>query len=139
MKTLQIILYVLVAFFGVVGVGYTVWTSVFYGGPEWVGILTILLMAVFSLFIGFYLGVEKKPFINRPLPEDRLDAEIADADEELGQFSPWSWWPVLLAGTIGFTLVGVSVGWWPVFFIAPIVLWAIIGWAMEYYRHHLKH
>lgn len=139
MKSLEKILLVMMVFFFVTAVGYTVWTIIDTGGPEWVGVMTLFLMALFSAFIAFYLWFEGKPFRLKLLPEDRLDANIDEADPELGQFSPWSWWPILLAMTIGVTLVGMSVGWWPVFFVAPLVIWAIIGWGFEYYRGHLKH
>ena len=45
-------------------------------------------------------------------PEDRLDASIDDGDPELGHFSPWSWWPLILAisATLGF--LGFAVGVW---------------------------
>ena len=139
MKPLQKILWVMLAFFTVMTIVYTVWTIMTFGHPEWVGVVTLGLMAVFSVFIAFYLGVENKPFKLRLLPEDRLDGNIDEAEEELGHFSPWSWWPILLAAACGAALVGASVGWWPIFFAAPILVWAIIGWSFEYYRHHLKH
>lgn len=139
MKNLQLILWWLVAFYTIVFIGYTVWTILATGGPEWVGVVTLLLMAVFSLFIAFYLGIENKPFKGRPLVEDRLDGNIDEAEEELGHFAPHSWWPILLAGCVGLALVGASVGWWPLFFAAPLLVWAIIGWSFEYYRGHLKH
>ena len=139
MKSLQKILWWLLGFYLIMTVVYTIWTVNVYGHPEWVGVVTLALMAMFSVFIGFYMGVENKPFKMRLLPEDRLDGNIEDAEEELGQFSPWSYWPILLAATVGFVLVGISVGWWPVFFIAPLLLWALVGWSMEYYRGHLRH
>lgn len=139
MKSMEKILLVLMAFFLIVGVGYTVWTVIHDGKPEWVGVMTLILSGVFTGFVAFYLWYEGKPFKLKILPEDRLDGEIEEAEYEVGQFSPWSWWPILLAGTVGLALVGTAVGWWPVFFIAPLLIWAIFGWAFEYYRGHLKH
>lgn len=139
MRTTQKMLFVLVAFYLIVGTGYTIWTINHERGIEWVGVVTLFLMAVFTAFVGFYLGVENKPFKRELLPEDRLDAEISDADAELGFFSPWSWWPLLLAVFVGIVLIGVSVGWWLVFFAFPLVLVGIIGWMFEYYRGRFQH
>lgn len=139
MSTMQKMLYTLVVFYTVVGVAYTVWTANYETGIEWVGVVTLFLMAVFTAFVGFYMGVERKPFKRNPLPEDCLDAEIADADAELGFFSPWSWWPFILAVVIGVALIGVSVGWWIVLFAFPLVIVALVGWVFEYYRGRFQH
>lgn len=139
MRTTQKMMYILVAFYVIVGTGYTIWTANYETGVEWVGVVTLFLMAVFTAFVGFYLGVENKPFKTRLLPEDRLDAEISDADEELGFFAPWSWWPLVLAVVIGVALIGVSVGWWLVFFAFPLVLVGIVGWVFEHYRGTFQH
>lgn len=139
MRFIQKMLYALVVFYIIVGVAYTAWTANYETGIEWVGVVTLFLMAVFTAFVGFYLGVENKPFKNNLLPEDRLDAEIADADYELGFFSPWSWWPLVLAAVVGVALIGVAVGWWIVFFAFPLVLVGIVGWVFEYYRGNFQH
>jgi hypothetical protein len=68
------------------------------------------------------------------LPEDILTSDIDDGDPELGEFSPWSWWPIVLAGSAGIFVVGLAVG----HFLLPIGLAvfvvAIVGWVYEYYR-----
>ncbi|WEK62914.1 MAG: cytochrome c oxidase subunit 4 [Candidatus Microbacterium colombiense] len=33
-----------------------------------------------------------------------------DGDPELGEFSPWSWWPIVLAGSAAVFVVGLAVG-----------------------------
>lgn len=139
MRTTQKMLFVLAAFYAVVGTVYTLWTLNSDHGLEWVGVVAFFLTAVFTLFVGFYLGIENKPFRVRQLPEDRLDAEIADADFELGFFSPWSWWPFFLAMAIGAVLIGMAVGWWIVFFAFPLVVVGIVGWMFEYYRGRFQH
>ncbi len=68
------------------------------------------------------------------LPEDRLDAEIDDGDPEIGFFSPWSWWPVFLAGGIALATVGLAVGVWFSLYAIPLVLVGLVGWTYEYYR-----
>lgn len=140
MRTTQKIMYALVVFYIVMGTIYTMWTSAANpGGIEWVGVVTLFLMAAFTAFVGFYMGVENKPFRGNLLPEDRLDGNIEDAEFELGFFSPWSWWPFVLAMVIGVVLIGVSVGWWIVFFAFPLVIVGLVGWVFEYYRGNFKH
>ena len=68
------------------------------------------------------------------LPEDRLDAEIDDGDPEVGYFSPWSWWPMVLALGTALVFLGLAVGIWICFIGAPLAFLAIIGWYYEYYR-----
>ncbi|NDE71335.1 MAG: cytochrome c oxidase subunit 4 [Actinobacteria bacterium] len=74
-----------------------------YMGGEPVGIVAIGLSAGLAIIIGYYFW-----FINRRtggvLPEDNLDADIADGAGELGFFSPHSWWPALLISILGFVL-----------------------------------
>ena len=44
------------------------------------------------------------------LPEDILTADIDDGDPELGEFSPWSWWPIVLALSAAIVFIGLAVG-----------------------------
>ena len=50
--------------------------------------------------------------------EDREDAEIDERDPEVGFFSPWSSWPVLLSAARSLVVLGL----------------AISGWVYEYHR-----
>ena len=133
MKTNIAVLYILAAYFAVLTTVYTVWAHIEWGHTEWVGSITIALSGVLSVFIAFYLQVQNK---NQGglLPEDRLDAEIDDGDPELGHYSPWSWWPVSLAGGAALAMVGMSVGVWVAFYALPLVLIGLVGWTYEYYR-----
>ena len=69
------------------------------------------------------------------IPEDIPTAEIDDGDPEIGHFSPWSWWPMILAFGLAMMFLGLAVGVWIAFIGAPIVLIAIVGWQYEYYRN----
>lgn len=132
------VLWVLAAFFIVVDAAYTTWAMLTYNQPEWVGTVGIGLVAVMSIFIAFYLN---RSFHAQggALPEDRLDASIDDGDPELGHFSPWSWWPLILAisATLGF--LGIAVGVWIAFIGAAFFIIAIVGWVYEYYRGYFAH
>ncbi|MFC4225304.1 cytochrome c oxidase subunit 4 [Lysinibacter cavernae] len=135
MKSNVVILYLLTVFFLIVGGVYAFWTIQAYGHPEWAGSTAIILSAALTAFVGFYISrVEKSA--GGVLPEDRLDADIDDGDPEIGEFSPWSWWPMVLAGAAGLLLVGLSVGFWISFFAFPLLLVALVGWVYEYYRGH---
>ena len=83
--------------------------------------------------LAFYLG---RVFSAQggDLPEDRLDSDIDDGDPEMGFYSPWSWWPVILAGSASLMLLGFAVGTWITFIGVALVLVAIVGWVYEYYR-----
>jgi len=54
--------------------------------------------------------------------------------QKVGFFSPWSWWPVFLAGGIGLATVGLAVGVWVALYSIPLVLVGLVGWTYEYYR-----
>jgi hypothetical protein len=68
------------------------------------------------------------------LPEDSLTADIDDGDPEMGEFSPWSWWPIVLAGSAAIAAIGLAVGSWLVPVAFGIFVIAIVGWVYEYYR-----
>lgn len=139
MKSTRNILWALAVFYAIMTVFYVSWTVVNEGEPEWVGSVAFALMFAFSAFIAFYMGVENKPFAKKRLPEDREDAEIADADAELGFFAPQSIWPVLLAAVVGAIFASIAFGWWPAFFFAPVLLVALGGWVYEFYRGRYAH
>ena len=133
MKTNIAVLYVLAAYFVVLTAVYTVWAHIEWGHTEWVGSIAIALSGVLSVFIAFYLQIQNKNQ-GGVLPEDRLDAEIDDGDPELGYFSPWSWWPVFLAGGAALAMVGMAAGVWVALYALPLVLVGLVGWTYEYYR-----
>ena len=104
----------------------------------WTGLIALGLSAILAGFVAFYLGKVKNAQ-GGDLPEDTLTAEIDDADPELGHFSPWSWWPIVLGAGIAVIFVGLAVGPWLAMFAFPIVLIAIVGWTFEYYRGYFGH
>jgi hypothetical protein len=133
MKTNIAVLWVLTAYFVVLAAIYTVWALIDTGEVEWVGSIAISLSAGLSGFIAFYLQLVKKNQ-GGELPEDRYDAEIDEGDPEIGNFSPWSWWPFTLAAGTAVVFLGISVGFWVSMYALPIVLVALIGWVFEHYR-----
>jgi hypothetical protein len=136
--------WILAAFFAPVAVVYTAWnivahpTVAWYNGIEWVGSVALLFVTIMAAFIAWYLDRVHKAQ-GGELPEDVLTADIDDGDPELGHFSPWSWWPIVLAFAAGVALVGLAVGTWMVPIGFAIFLVAIVGWVYEYYRGYFAH
>ena len=144
MRANIVLFWTLTAFFAIVSVAYGYWTSVDDMGTaiaenrpdiEWAGTVALGLAAVLFAFIAFYLG-RVHSAQGAELPEDRLDANIDDGDPELGFFSPWSWWPILLAASAALVFLGLAVGFWIAFIGVALFVISIVGWVYEYYRGH---
>lgn len=133
MKTNINLFWILAAFFALLAAVYVVWEIIAIGRVEWVGAVAISLCAVLSMFIAFYLRLVYRNQ-GGELAEDRLDAEIDDGEAEQGFFSPWSWWPVALAGAAAIAFLGLSISFWIVAYAVPLALVALVGWVYEYYR-----
>ena len=127
--------WILAAFFGLAAIVYGTWSAIddVDPGMEWAGTVALSLTTVLSAFIAFYLGRVHKAQ-GAELPEDRIDANIDDGDAELGFFSPWSWWPIILASGAALGFLGLAVGFWVTFIAIPVVIIALVGWVYEYYR-----
>lgn len=139
MRSNVVLWWLLAGFFALVGVVYVAWNILAHpqlplvNQIEWVGTIALFFGAFMAIMVAFYLGrVEKAQ--GGVLPEDRLDADIDDGDPELGEFSPWSWWPLVLAASAAVFMIGLAVG----HFLLPvgvaIFAVAIVGWVYEYYR-----
>lgn len=129
------IFWTIAIFFLLVSAMYAIWGVLdpLQAGIEWAGTIALGLVAILAGLIAFYLGLVHRSQ-GGVLPEDRVDANIDDGDPELGHFSPWSWWPVLLAGSAGLVLLGLAVGFWVSYLAVPLVVIALVGWVYEYYR-----
>ncbi len=137
MKSNIVIFGILTAYFLIVGTMYTVWNLITHGYIEWAGTTAILLSGGLTAMIAVYIWlVQKKQ--GGVLVEDRQDTDIDDGDPELGEFSPWSWWPLVLAFSLSLVILGLCIGFnfWLSFLSLPIVLLAVVGWVYEYYRGH---
>ena len=111
---------------------YVVMTLIYYYlGGEAVGISCMLLSACLAGMVGFYLWFTDKR-IGRDLPEDRLDAEIAEGAGELGFYSPHSWWPLPVALSSMVTALSLLVGWWMTLIGVGALVISIIGFVTEY-------
>lgn len=146
MKANTRLFWILAAFLLLADFAYILWSILDYnyqvsisnvGSPtpqvEWVGAVGIALTAILSAFIAFYLG-RTQGSVGGILPEDRPEAEIDDGDPEQGFFSPWSWWPIMLAFSAALLFLGIAVGVWISFIGFTLLLVSVVGWIYEYYR-----
>ncbi|RLP78085.1 cytochrome c oxidase subunit 4 [Mycetocola tolaasinivorans] len=144
MKSNISILWILAVFCLVLSGVYTFWNIVdeAHGRVEWVGTVALVLSAILSGFIAFYLRLVYRKQ-GGELPEDNVAANIDDADPELGHFSPWSWWPFALVGGASVVIIGLAVGqegnFWLSWFGVPLVVVSLVGWVYEYYRGRFAH
>ncbi|GAA3609394.1 cytochrome c oxidase subunit 4 [Agrococcus terreus] len=134
MRANILLLAIIATFFFASSAVYTLWHMVSYDGEvEWTGTIGMALTGILSVLIGFYLWLLYRNQAGE-LPEDRLDAEIDDADPEMGHFSPWSWWPIALGAALAMMFVSLA---GPTFLIpiaAALTLIMLVGWVYEYYR-----
>ncbi len=141
MKANSRLFLILAIFFWLADAAYIVWSIIdpvhtakqWYDGIEWVGAVGIALSGILSALISFYLNLVHKNQ-GGELPEDRAEAEIDDGEAEQGFFSPWSWWPVMLAFSASLVFSGLAVGFWISFIGGAVLIVSIIGWQYEYYR-----
>ncbi|XPP25831.1 MAG: cytochrome c oxidase subunit 4 [Leucobacter sp.] len=135
MKSSIVLFWILFAYFVIVATIYTVWNLLVHGYVEWAGSVAILLCAGLTGFIGSYLVLVRKKQ-GGELVEDLPDSDIDDGDPEQGEFSPWSWWPIILAFGAALFVLGLSIGgdFWLAFLSLPLIPVAVVGWIYEYYR-----
>ena len=138
--------WILAGFFVLADIAYIIWNLAYDTqnlatepilsiGPkiEWVGTIGLTLVAVLAALIAFYIG-RLHSSQGGELPEDRVDADIDDGDAEQGFFSPWSWWPIMLAAGAALVFLGVAIGTWIAFVGAGLGLISLVGLMFEYYR-----
>lgn len=139
MKTNVNLWWILTGFFLLLTAVYTGWNIIehsskpWYNAIEWVGTIALLFSAAMSVMIGFYVNRVHRAQ-GGELPEDVLTSDIDDGDPEIGEFSPWSWWPLVLAFSAALGMIGLAVGYFLLPIAGAVFLVAIVGWVYEYYR-----
>ncbi len=104
---------------------------------EPVGVVAVALTAGLALLIAVYLFFTSRRI--DPRPEDDPLGEIEQGAGELGDFSPYSWWPLALAAGAAVVFTGLAVGWWLFFIGAGLASLALVGWVYEYYLGEHAH
>jgi hypothetical protein len=113
-------------------IAYGIWTDQDQGHVEVAGLAALILS-------GGLLGISGSFFwfVSRridPRPEDRSDAEIAEAAGELGFFSPGSYWPIAIAG--GAAIAGLALAFvqiWLLLIGGIVIIATVAGLLFEYY------
>ena len=113
MKTNVNLWWILAGFFLLCAALYTGWSIIehsslpWYNAIEWVGSVALVFVTMMAAMIAFYTARVQKAQ-GGLLPEDSLTADIDDGDPEMGEFSPWSWWPLVLAGSAALAFIGLA-------------------------------
>jgi hypothetical protein len=112
--------------------GYGIWTHITQNHVEVVGVAALILSGgLLGIPGGFFWFVSRRI---DPRPEDRSDAEIAEAAGDFGFFSPGSYWPITVAGAA--TVVGLGLAFeqaWLAIVGVLFLMFAIGGLLFEYY------
>jgi cytochrome c oxidase subunit IV len=120
-------------FFAPIGVVYGFAT----GWDEPVGVVGLFLTAGLAFLVGIYLFFTSRRI--DPRPEDDPVGTIEEGAGELGEFAPYSWWPLPLGFGGAVIFLGLAVGWWLVFIGVGVGALALIGWVFEFYRGEHAH
>ena len=113
-------------FYAIIAVIYSVMSG------DVIGTTALALTGGLLLIIGFYVWATGRRIGVRP--EDRLDAEVEEADSDYGFFSPHSWWPLPVAVGTWLTFMGLVFATWIVVLGITVLLISVFGWLFEYQR-----
>jgi hypothetical protein len=102
-----------------------------------IGTTALVMTGALAFLVAFYMLYTAKRVY--PRPEDRLNAEIDEADPEYGFFSPHSWWPLAVGFSAFLVVLGLIFAVWLVVLGITVLMFAIIGWMFEYYRGAFSH
>lgn len=131
------ILLAMAVYFTAATIAYGIWTYIEFGAIEPIGTAAMGLTMVLSIFIAYYLYSGHRR--TAMLPEDNLEGNISDESGEVGFFSPWSWWPLILGASAALAFLALAVGWWLFYISVPFVIVGVIGFVYEYSRGQHAH
>lgn len=99
---------------------------------------TVIFFAFGLMFlIGYYLQFTSRRL--PPQPQDQADADISDGAGELGFFSPFSWWPIVVALGAATLCLGLIFGMFLAVSGLLLLFGAVLGLMFEYYLGHQPH
>ncbi|MGO1561717.1 Probable cytochrome c oxidase polypeptide 4 [Actinomycetales bacterium JB111] len=126
----EIVLFVwLTVFFLVVAIAYML-----VADYEPVGTTALFLSAGLNGFTGAYLWLTARRTTPEARWEDNPNGEIADRTGDLGEFSPGSWWPLVLGFAVTLGFLGPAVGWWMTGLGLIVALVGLAGQMYEFNR-----
>ena len=126
MKVEALIFNLIAVFCVIAGTVYGFWAR------EPIGTTALVLSAGLTGLIGGFFWLVSRRIDARP--EDRKDADIADGAGELGFFSPGSYWPIALGGSVA--LMGLALAFfysWLILIAIAALLITVGGLLFEYY------
>jgi hypothetical protein len=109
----------------------------FWSGWEPVGSAALVMVALLVAMVGAYFTLLTKRIDARP--EDDPLAEIEQGAGDQGVFSPWSWWPLVIAFAAAMAFLGMAVGWWLLYIAVAIGVVGLCGWVFEFSRGQHAH
>lgn len=129
-----------ITFFVVIGVFFVAVASLYgfwTGWTEEVGWVALFLCAGLCFMVGFFLWTVARKLPARP--EDDEHGEIAQQEGPYGTFAPYSWWPLWLSLSGALIFLGIAVTPFIAAFGLIMGVWAVCGWAFEYYTGEQAH
>lgn len=103
-----------------------------YVSRDPIGTTALVMSGALGFLVAFYILYTSKRVY--PRPEDRLDAEIDEADPEYGFYSPHSWWPLAVGFATFLVVLGLIFAVWIIALGVAILMISLVGWLFEYYR-----
>ncbi|MHB1067983.1 MAG: cytochrome c oxidase subunit 4 [Candidatus Nanopelagicales bacterium] len=103
-----------------------------YVSRDPIGTTALVMSGGLGFLVAFYLLYTSKRVF--PRPEDRLDAEIDEADPEYGFYSPHSWWPLAVGFSTFLVVLGLIFAVWIIVLGVSVLMISLVGWLFEYYR-----
>lgn len=137
MRTEAKLFLILVLFFGIVAPVYAFMTYRADGHVEPIGTTVFILSVAMTAMIWAYLTLLARKMDVRP--EDHADGEIIDGAGALGFFPPKSIWPFWSALIVSIIFLGPVFGWWITILGLGAGIWAVTGWAYEFYIGEYSH
>ena len=127
MRVTGLLFGVLTVFFGLVAAVYWVLAH------EPAGAAALVFTAGLAFLASYYFLFTARRV--EPLPEDDEEGNIEDGAGQYGFFSPYSWWPMVVAGTAAVIGLGlVFFVWWLIALGVVATILGTVGWLFEYYR-----
>lgn len=133
MKSAGRIILITAFFFIPIGIVYGVLTDF----KEMVGFPALVVTGLMSIMVGGYILQHHKSIGDQP--QDNDHGEISDEAYEYGFYSPWSWWPLVIASGAAVVFIGLAVAFWVIPFGAVIALTGVVGLVYEYDRGDHAH
>lgn len=120
------------AFFFIVGAAYAIVTN-----AEPIGTMALVGLGFMFFFVSGFLWLTSRRVDFRP--SDDEEATIDEAEGDVGEFNPHSWWPLVIGIAASLVAAGLAVGWWMFGLGIAVSIIGVIGYALENNRGHYAH